>query len=147
MPRLIYINLLQIINILSLIGAFICAVYGGSIIPQNISNSSQGYIGDINEYNQQLKETQLNSYGFKLLTIGLSICAGNILILALTSYYIRCQEYYKTSPVIREVLSIKRNVRINPTVVEIPHNSVSDTDRLKNIAKWTGGLVIQEDNI
>lgn len=89
-----HLHILHILNILSFISAFICTVYGSTIIPVSITNTTQGYIGDSHSYNEDLKQAQLHSYGFKLIIIGLSVCGGNILSLVLICCYTKYQDTY-----------------------------------------------------
>jgi hypothetical protein len=135
-----YIRLLQLVNTAFLIGGFICAMYGGSIVPQTVANTAKGYVGDTNQFNEDLKNAQLGSYGFKLVVIGLSICGGNIVSLVSTCCYIRYEDnhtvYPDPRPLVLEMardtapiqILVERRVTISPTIVEIPNG----VDKEKN---------------
>jgi hypothetical protein len=115
-----YMRLLQLVNTVFLIGGFICAMYGGSIVPQTLANSGKGYVGDSNKFNEDLKNAQLGSYGFKLVIIGVSICGGNIVSLVCTCCYIRYEDNHTVhpAPTVMHTLT-ERRVTLSPTIIEI----------------------------
>ena len=135
-----YIHLLQLVNTLFCIGGMICAVYGGSTVPQTVSNSNNRYIGDSSQFNEDLKQAQMNSYGFKLVIIGLSITGGNVLSLVLACCYLRYEDNHSIHPApithtLSEVVippSIQvpadRRVTISPMITEIPFDTGADKD-------------------
>ena len=80
--------MLQLINtIITLIG-FITSIVGIALLPQSIS---QPHRGTAESYNNELQHQQLQSLGFKLIVIGLSIlvfgtCSGLVVCLYKVTY-------------------------------------------------------------
>ena len=66
------ITILHILNAISLVSGIITAIIGSTMLPQTVSNIGDKYIGEAQEYNEDLRKAQMGSYGFKLITIGLS---------------------------------------------------------------------------
>jgi hypothetical protein len=141
-----YMKIIHVINLLSLIGGIITAIVGATMLPQTVTNIGDKYIGEAAEYNEDLRKAQMGSYGFKLVTIGLSITAGNCLVLLVRCYCIHLEENVQQSRIQPAPIKIplERRVTISPTVIEIPDNSVNGVDKSKNIKKWTGDAFTQE---
>jgi hypothetical protein len=128
---------ISIINIGCMIGGFIGIMIGSTTIPQTVSNEGNQYIGSADEYNTDLRNAQLGSYGFKVTMISLGITLANCI-----SFAIACCYRIDTE-------SIQRRVSIHPTptIIEIPNNDMINENRIKNIQKWLGDTPIPERNI
>jgi hypothetical protein len=143
------ITILHILNAISLVSGIITAIIGSTMLPQTVSNIGDKYIGEAQEYNEDLRKAQMGSYGFKLITIGLSITAGNCIVLLVRCYCIHLQEYKDQSRIqpVSIQIPVERRVRISPTVIEIPDNPVNGVDKTKNIKKWMGDAFIPHEII
>ena len=141
-----YLTRLHILNAMSLVSGIITAIVGATMLPQTVTNTGDKYIGEAAEYNEDLRKAQMGSYGFKLVTIGLSITAGNCVVLLVRCYCIHLEENVQQSRIQPASIQIplEKRVRISPTVIEIPDNSVNGVDKTKNIKKWVGDAFTQE---
>jgi len=72
-------NLIQAINIISLLFGFITTMVGVSMIPQNITNNGSIYVGSGEQYQADLQKAQYSSYGFKVALAGTIIFGYGIL--------------------------------------------------------------------
>jgi hypothetical protein len=52
---------------------------GISLMPQTITNNGNQYVGDAETYNKDLQNAQINSYGFKVIIIGLSVFGAGVI--------------------------------------------------------------------
>jgi hypothetical protein len=128
---------ISIINIWCIAGGFVGIIIGSTIIPQTVSNEGNRYIGSADEYNTDLRNSQLNSYGFKVTMISLGITLANCISLALACCYM-----VDTDPTQRRV-----TIHPTPTIIEIPNNDMINENRIKNIKKWLGDTVIPDERI
>ena len=128
------LQILQIINVLSIISGIITIIAGSFSIPQKVTNNGDIYIGTAEQYNTDLYNAQIGSNGFKIVMIGLGFILYGLCGCFGVLY---CYKKYEIQPQILE-----RHVRINPepTVIEIPNNA-QNLNNQKNIRKWTGGIL------
>lgn len=144
-----YITRLHILNAISLVSGIITAIVGATMLPQTVTNTGDKYIGEAAAYNEDLRKAQMGSYAFKIITIGLSISAGNCLVLLVRCYYIHLEENVQ-EPRIQPApiqIPVEKKVTISPTVIEIPDNAVNGVDKTKNIKKWVGDAFIPHEII
>ena len=144
-------NLIQAINIITLLSGIITAIVGASMIPQNLNNGNI-YIGTGEQYEAELRAAQLASYGFKLTIIGL-IAIGSAIFSCFCIYgcsLINCRRNSVTiSPdqprqpqlELEQLAQVAQVVKVEQAV---PLKSILKDTRNRdlevNIRKWTGGL-------
>jgi len=115
------------------------------MIPQTVTNNGDKYIGEAAAYNDDLRKAQMGSYGFKIIIIGLSISAGNCIVLLATCYCLHLQEKLEEPRIQPQSIQvpIERRVTISPTIIQIPEH-ITRIDKAKNLKKWIGNAVIPE---
>lgn len=139
-------NLIQAINIITLLSGFITTMVGVSMIPQNINNGNI-YVGTAEQYHADVQAAQYSSYGFKVAIAGtilfgygllglICICIYNsvetrrntvlpIVAPSIQEPYI--QEASTNSSRVDSIIPLKSILKPTP-VYEIQHNT----------RKWTG---------
>ena len=144
-------NLMQAINIITLLSGLITAIIGASMIPQNLNNGNI-YIGTGEQYEADLRAAQLGSYGFKLTIIGL-IGVGSAIFGCGCIYGCRLINCRSNSVTISpdpprqpqlEVEQLAQVVQVVKVEQAVPLKSIlKDTrnrDLQVNIRKWAGGV-------
>ena len=103
------IKAIQIINTLVIISSIVVFSVGCSIMPQTVTNDGDVYIGDAQSYNRDLHKVQINSYGFKLIMIGIGMFGGTIISCCCVCY--RCKK--------EEITHVHTHVRVAPLPIAI----------------------------
>ena len=133
-------SLLFSFNACLLISGIITIAVGTSMIPQTITNSSNLYIGNAEQYQADLRDAQLSSYGFKV-TIGGLISFGSG-ILGIACMY--CNKESETNAVV----DTPEPPKVEPSPEHKPLKSIlKDTSNYRlqvNIKKWTGNVKPEE---
>jgi hypothetical protein len=149
-----YIQVLNVINSLSLIGGIITVISGATLMPQTITNSGDKYIGNAESYNRDLQKAQLASYGFKVVIVGLSITAINFILLLIICCCPYLQEYFQEhlsihpQPIQAYALHTRVTIGANATdIAKATKATVIGVDKTKNLKKWTEDTVTPEDII
>ena len=152
-----YIDRLQLVNSLSLVGGIITTISGATLMPQTVTNSGDKYIGNAASYNKDLQNAQLASYGFKVVIVGLSITAINFILLVLICCYPYLQEYLQENlsihpqPIQTYALHTRVTIGANATDItkttKTTKTTVIGADKAKNLKKWTGDTVMPENII
>jgi hypothetical protein len=134
-------NIIQVINTLFLIAGIITGGIGVSMIPQNITNNGNLYIGSAEQYQAELRSAQLSSYGFKLTMAGLIGVLYSIVAYACMHGYrnIECKRNAVADSVPPQASS-----KPEPKPLKSILKDTSDYQLQLNIKKWTG-TVTPED--
>jgi hypothetical protein len=106
------VNAIQFLNVALILTGIIVVAIGSSLIPQTVTNSGNVYVGDTEQYNNDLRNTQLSSHGFQIIVIGL--CIGGVS--GISCIYISCRYTFYENGFVPP-----RRVTIHPipTIIEI----------------------------
>jgi hypothetical protein len=111
-------KILQIINTLFFTSSCILFGIGCSLLPQTVTNNGNAYIGTAEAYNTDLHNAQMNSYGFKLIMVGVGIFGGSFISCVAVCYlgnkeedkkYIG-QQQARVAPIMIEIADDNRKV-------------------------------------
>lgn len=120
----IYVGYMQLYKILHIINTLLftssCILFGigCSLLPQTVTNNGNAYIGTAEAYNTDLHNAQINSYGFKLIMVGLAIFAACFISCVAVCYlankkedtqYIG-QQQARVAPIMIEIANENRKV-------------------------------------
>jgi hypothetical protein len=119
-----------------ILSGIISIAVGTSMIPQTITNSSNLYIGNAEQYQADLRDAQLASYGFKV-TVGGLVALG-IGILGTVCMY--CNKESQTSVVDVTPEPPQAQIRNEPKPLKSILKDTSDSELKKNIKKWLGDV-------
>ena len=136
-------NLIQAINIITLLSGFITTMVGVSMIPQNITNNDSVYVGTGEQYQADLQKAQYSSYGFKVAVAGTILFGYGLLGLTYICIYNGIESSRNTVVPI-EAASIQPVPSTNSSSIHsiIPLKSILKPTPLykirDNTRKWTG---------